>query len=1213
MTLSDDEEGRIRSYLLGELAQEDARQLDDRLLRDDSFAEQVGFVEDEIIEDYVRGDLSADEAERLEKYFFTTPRRRRSLEMVRGLRERAIVVVHAESSGEQEEHVSGVLTGPGVTSDALSPRRDTWWGSRWKAAAVVAFVLLAGAGVWYAVFRQSPEARGLAALDKAYRRQRPLEARVGGLTYAPFVAKRGTEPEEVDYRARDHSRSLLLDAAENNPTASTLSALGRFYLTQQEFDKAIDQFEKGLRLAPNSARLHSDMGVALMEVGNAEGPREQGAAMEYFARGLKHLNRALELDDSLLEARFNRALIYQHMMLPQQARAEWESYLQRDAGSPWADEARRHLKTLTEQGQQTSLKKEQMFEEFVAAYGAGDNALAWRVLGSSRAKTGNFIVERLLDEYLTLAGRGERADSAGRLRMLQYAGRVEEQAVGDLFTADIADFYARATEEQRAFAERGRAQARSAQEHYNRGELERAVSLYREAAALFVRAGNEGEAMFADGWAGYCFLRIPDTGRAGQVFERLSRTYEERNYRSLLAQSLHALSDIQTSLDEVSKALDYARRSLEVSEQVQDTANQIRCLQQFVSMHLKLGGYRESLRMGRDALRLAQGLPDDPKLIWPFYHELAFDFYHLGLAEAALEFEKEALRRAQESDWPLIISRSYTRLGLIYEKLGDLPAAISSGQRARQEGERVSGLSRVNILANASLRLGHLHRQEGDFGAAIAAYDEAIRHYETLSLHIYLYEAHKGKFLAHLKRGEDEAARAELTSALGLFEQYRLKILEERNRNSFFDAGQDIYDLATDFAYRRMSDPEKAFDFVEASHARSLLDIVSSPTQTTNDSGEPDIRHLFVAQPLPLTTLRRLLPDDVQVIQYSLLSDRLLIWVISRDSVEIREHPIAAADLDRKVGDYTRLILPAAGDAEAAASAARELYQILIGPVEPLLSDSKQLFIVPDKGLNRLPFAALIDSKSGEFFVEKYRFVISPSVNVFVKCSEWARERRQGGTERVLSVGDPSFDRHQFPDLRPLPSSRREAEQVGKLYAGELLVGEYAREDRVRAEMAEADVIHIASHFVVDEQSPMLSKLLLAHEQRQRPVGGGDLDGTLSAFEVHGMRFPNTRLVVLSACQTGVERSYRGEGAVGMARAFISAGVPLVVASLWPVDSNATGELMISFHRHRSQPKMSTAEALRRAQVEMIRSPDRRNQMPYSWAAFIAIGGNDTF
>ncbi len=1211
MTLSHDEERRIRSYLLGELDPDDARQLDDRLLRDDDLAEQVGLVEDEIVEDYVRGDLSADERAHLEKRFFTTPRRRRSLEMVRGLRERAVVVVHAGSPAEEEEH-GAVLAGAEVTKATLSDWWGTWFGSRWKVAAVVALVVLAGVGI-YAVIRQPPEARGLAALDKAYRRQRPLEARVAGLTYAPFVPKRGAQPEEVDYRALDHSRSLLLEAAESSPSASTLNALGRFYLTQREFDKAADQFGKGLSMAPDNAQLNSDMGVALMELGNAESPRGQEPAMEYFARSLKHLNRALELDDSLLEARFNRALIYQHMMLPQQARAEWESYLQRDPGSPWADEARHHLKTLAEQDRQTSQKREQMFDEFVAAHGADDNALAWRVLSRSRSKTGNFIVERLLDEYLTLAGRGERADSAGRLRMLQYAGRVEEQAVGDRFTADLADFYARADEEQRDFAARGRARARWAQEHYNRGELERAISFYREAASLFGRAGNEGEAMFAEGWAGYCYLRIPDTDRAAQVFERLSRVYDERNYRSLLAQSLHALSDIQTSLDEVSKALDYARRSLEVSEQVQDTANQLRCLQQFVSMHLKLGSYRESLRIGRQALHLARGLPDDPKLIWPFYHEIAFDLYHLGLAEAALEFEKEALRLAQESGWPLIISRSHTRLGLIYEKLGDLPAAIGSGQRARQEGERVSGLSRVNILANASLRLGHLHRQAGDFGAAIAVYDEAIRHYETLSLHIYLYEAHKGKFLAHLNRGENEAAHGELTAALGLYEQYRSKILEERNRNSFFDAGQDIYDLATDFAYRRMNDPGKAFDFIEASHARSLLDIVSSPTQTTSDDGEPDVRHLFVAQPLPLTSLRLLLPDDVQVVQYSLLGERLLVWVISKDSVEIREHPISTADLEKKVGDYTRLILPAAGDAEAAARAAEELYQILIGPVEPLLSDSKQLCIVPDKGLNRLPFAALIDSKSGKFFVEKYRFLISPSVNVFVTCTAWARERRPGAKERVLSVGDPSFDRRRFPDLHPLPSARREAEEVGTLYAGEPLVGDRAREGRVRAEMVGADVIHIASHFVVDEQSPMLSKLLLAHEQRQRTVGGGDLDGTLSAFEVHGMRFPNTRLVVLSACQTGVERSYQGEGAVGMARAFISAGVPLVVASLWPVDSDATADLMASFHRHRSRRSTSTAEALRRAQVEMIRSPDRRNQPPHSWAAFIAIGGSDTF
>jgi CHAT domain-containing protein len=109
------------------------------------------------------------------------------------------------------------------------------------------------------------------------------------------------------------------------------------------------------------------------------------------------------------------------------------------------------------------------------------------------------------------------------------------------------------------------------------------------------------------------------------------------------------------------------------------------------------------------------------------------------------------------------------------------------------------------------------------------------------------------------------------------------------------------------------------------------------------------------------------------------------------------------------------------------------------------------------------------------------------------------------------------------------------------------------------------------------------------------------------------MDFPRTRLVVLSACQTGIERAYRGEGAIGLARPFIAAGVPLVVASLWPVESESTADLMISFHKHRKQGQRSTVAALREAQLEAIRNQQQSSTRNYSWAAFVVIGGHQSF
>jgi CHAT domain-containing protein len=162
--------------------------------------------------------------------------------------------------------------------------------------------------------------------------------------------------------------------------------------------------------------------------------------------------------------------------------------------------------------------------------------------------------------------------------------------------------------------------------------------------------------------------------------------------------------------------------------------------------------------------------------------------------------------------------------------------------------------------------------------------------------------------------------------------------------------------------------------------------------------------------------------------------------------------------------------------------------------------------------------------------------------------------------------------------------------------------------------MESSDVIHIASHYIADEAHPMRSKLLLAREPDQSDQSH-EASGTLQAYEIYRQRLPRARLVVLSACQTGAERYYNGEGMISMSRVFLAAGVPLVVASLWPVDSAATKELMVRFHeyrRSRSQ-KLSTAAALRQAQLDLLGDSQRNYQQPYYWAGFIAIGGQTNY
>jgi CHAT domain-containing protein len=288
---------------------------------------------------------------------------------------------------------------------------------------------------------------------------------------------------------------------------------------------------------------------------------------------------------------------------------------------------------------------------------------------------------------------------------------------------------------------------------------------------------------------------------------------------------------------------------------------------------------------------------------------------------------------------------------------------------------------------------------------------------------------------------------------------------------------------------------------------------------------------------------------------------------------------------------------------------AASLYELLIKPVEGMLDRHKTLCIVPDKILNYLPFAALMAAPD-KYFVEarEHGFVLSPSSSVFILCSEDARGKEETRAEELLSVGNPQFDPQAFSDLADLQSAVYEAEAITQYYrCPGALTGAAATKRRVMTEMEKSDVIHLATHAVADEWYPLRSKMLLAAD----PLAARDeeRDGVLRAYDIYKLKLARAKLVVLSACGTGVQKYYDGEGMVGLARPFIAKRIPLVVASLWPVNSDSTARLMIDFHRHRKQGGQPAAEALRQAQLDMLRGADGENRLPYHWAPFIAIGG----
>ena len=1175
----------IRQYLLGAPLEADQRQsIEERLLTDDELCEQFEIVEDELIEQYLADELSAPERVQFEEAFLSSAERREKLRVARALSN--YVNKKAAPAPAKVIRVSFWSRRPAVAYASL-------------AAAVL--VIVFGALLWRSYFSKSDIDRGLLALNEAYRQQRPAEARITGLDYAPAAQTRGPS-EKFDSVARDRAELLLHEAAHDQKTPAALHALGRLYLAERQYDKAIEQLEAALASAPDDARLHSDLGAALMERGSNASPKAQaGTALTDFAQSLEHLNRALIINPSLLDAVFNRALLYQRMDLPRQAAAEWRHYLELDPNSQWAEEAKRKLKLL-EENQSVSTAAPQTLEDFLAAYRAHDDERAWQLLSGSREMiTGRMVPFQLARNVLQAGDEGKRSEL---LEALRYAGALERDRSNDPFFTELANYYATARSAER------RRQLAEAQTELSEGyrlclasQFDEARVHFASAQSLFNAAGNSHEARVMDYWLSYCDGQADRLEEGLTVLEDLAAFCRQRNYRWLLSQALYSTANIQGLLGDHSRSLADAAKALEIAVSINDTYNQAKVLTEMALQYVELGRPKIALEYHQRTLELAGLAAPSPRQDWRTYTYTAQTFYTLRKYDAAVAYEREALSLSiDQLPDPSLTHFSHTRLGMILAAMRDYNGAFKeagAGLEVARSAERDS--SSRKMMAYSFMQLGHLTRQSGDCDAALPHYDEAVRMYDAMQIgNLDSYDAHKGRLLCYLKRGVDAVIEEELTRVLALFEQDRAEIAEEQNRNSFFDSEQDVYDIAINYAYAR-GDKRRAFEYSEQSRGRSLLDLVTHGSGAAGT--DLDVTINANASPLDLAALKAQLPSGAQVVQYTVLSDRLLIWFISPTRFEVFERSISASQLHASVLAYIALLTR--NDESQAAELNRQaeaLYELLVAPVAPLLDKNAEVCIVPDKALFRLPFAALVARDSGHYLVQDYTLLFAPSASVLVHCSQTAQQRRQlAHAERVLSVGNPAFDRAAYPQLPDLPAAEVEAKKVARIYGGDALTETRAQKVAFTERVAHAEVIHFAGHYLVDERTPVRSRLLLAKNVK------GD---ALTAAEVLREQLPQARLVVLSACETELEGYDNSEGMIGMARTFLAAGAPLVVASQWAVDSDATADLMIRFHQLRKVDGVSTSLALRRAQQEMLGGADKRYHNPYYWAAFLPVGGH---
>lgn len=1067
----------------------------------------------------------------------------------------------------------------------------------------VAASILAVLGIGFLAYRTlQPEPdlnEGLVALQSAYREERPIDGRLSDFNHAPLPNQRGGSPR-VDQVQRDLAATLLLKELRDRPTAASHQAAGKYYLMNHQFEQAKKELAAAVELDPKNAKIHNDLGAVFLEEGRQQGSAaDNSKQLELYGRSLEQIQKALELDNSLLEALFNRALVYQLMKPSEQAIQAWNAYLEKDSSSPWADEARRNINVIKQQlGAAT--KNTDNLKNFLEAFQRTDDDAARAVLSVTYTSAGNEITNRLIDSYVGIEPFPEMLDPPRMLAALTYLAKLERDHSKDRYTSDLLTQYQATKPTTRSLLAKARQHMRTGYASFEDSRFRDAILEYNKAKTTYERANDVVGKAFVEFRLAHCYVLLPDPEKARVAFNQLLAFCESNQYQWLAAQCLFGLAFANADNSEYSKAIDYSSQALARFEQAGDRNGIIKCLTQLADFSQAVNQIATALGYLSRTLRLVENAPSEPKRRWGIFNQIGFSMTSLQLHAAALFYQKEALQIALDADLPLMIWRSYGYVGSAYAALKMYTEAINEATTALALARGMtSSPAAIEILAHASKQLGDIHREAGKCDLAINFYDQSLQYYQRLNFDFYAYVAHKGKLHCFIQTSNGVAARDELRRVFELSESYRSKITVEAQRNSFFDAEQGVYDLAIGYQFGR--DYVKALEYSEQSRARSLLDAVQRGNEKRVRNKGSEFGSLTAEE------IQKRIPSNSQIVQYAVLDDKVLIWVVTSTEVRHEDVLIPLSVLTEKVNAFLDTINhPPAADRNK--NSGSELYELLIRPIKGYLDQSRFLIIVPDKLLNYLPFAALTSPSNSRYLTEDYDLAIAPSGTLFAKLSAVAKGKNGTREERLLSVGDPRFDGGQFKSLRGLPASVEEATTVAGLYVNPVrLLREEATESTITRELENADVAHLAMHFIVNEQSELLSGFPLTPEALER-AGTERYNGFLQSQEIYRLNLQRMRLAILSACQTGIERHYRGEGAVGAARPFFVAGVPTVVASLWPVDSDASAKLMVNFHRHRRDP-LPVIQALKKAQVEMIQGADVRYRHPYYWAPFVAIGG----
>ncbi|NEO54610.1 MAG: tetratricopeptide repeat protein [Okeania sp. SIO3B5] len=788
--------------------------------------------------------------------------------------------------------------------------------------------------------------------------------------------------------------------------------------------------------------------------------------------------------------------------------------------------------------------------------------------------------------------------------------------------------------------------------YYSLGEKQKALKYYQEALPLSQQVGDRhGEATTLIG-IGSVYYSLGEKQKALNYYQQALPLSQEVGDQSREAYTLNNIGTVYHSLGEKQKALKYYQQALPLFQQVGDQSREASTFNNIGGVYHSLGEKQKALKYYQQALPILRQVGDRGGEATTL-NNIGGVYHSLGEKQKALNFFNQALPILRQVRDRGVEATTLNNIGYVYNDLGEKQKALNYYQQAlpilQQVGDRGGEATTLSNIAR-------LKRNEGNFTESLTFIEKSIEIIEDLRTNIVAQDLRTSYFatvqdkyqfyidllmILHKQnpnKGYDVKAlnaseRSRARSLLDILAESGADIKTGVNPQLLAQEKQLLQKLNTLDQARQLNTPGYNLD-----ELKQQIETLSNQLQQLEvkiKQSSPRYANLKYPDPLTASEIQQQVIDKESILlQYSLGEDRSYLWLVTPTEISSYELP-SRAEIEELAKQFREEITSLSPVPETG----NKLSEILLSPVANKL-ENKRLLIVGDGILQTIPFAALplpqnLNQTNYQPLIVNHEIVTLPSASSIAILREQVKGRTPA-PKKVAVFADPVFEDNdprfqtasqtknetETKDLiamaltrsledflgvsfNRLEGTRQEAEAILALVPDNLeqlsLDFDANRETAINPSLSQYQIVHLATHGLLNETQPELSGLVLSLYDKT----GKGKPGFLQLNDIFNLEMP-AELVVLSACQTGIGEEIRGEGLVSLTRGFMYAGAKRVVVSLWSVEDNSTAELMKNYYQKMLEIDKNPVEAMRETQLEMLSSDNWK--APYYWAPFVVQG-----